>query len=313
MADKVTVNGFDINSNTIYQVSPKFDGNAPDGFRKERTTKALAPWGVNIEGIPFNDTKKVWDTGLYESSPVFTTKKKEEVNSILRFVNKHIVDPLEKQFYGEGKLDHKDTKDSFWMDYGIELYNGRIFNTADPKQLMDLYLSVLHGKVCPKGEAESSPYFPNAQFSIENKESARTVQQENDMLMVEAMGLFHTMLNSDTKKLGLVLNYVGVKLPENAESGLITSSFTAFLNHKEDSRLNKEQFVKAAKLSNTQEGYDELFYFKKLQKLFLKKIVTKDRENILFEDTVLGTSFKEAAQKVAKEPKIQKELLKFEK
>lgn len=306
----IKINEFDLKLDTIYQVMPKYDGSAPDGWRKERTTKALAPWGRNIEGIPFNDHKKVWDTGLYESSPSLSNRREEEVNDILSFVEKNIVRPLEDNLYGEGALDHKDVKDSFWLDYSIDLYNGRIFNTSDPRQLLDLYLCILHGKLCPKGKAESSPYYPFAQFTVENKEHSRSVQQENELLTVEAMGEFYSMLNNNKDRLKLVMNYVGVNIPVKASDGVYTTSFTSFINHRDNSRFNKEEFIEASKKAKEKEGYQELYFYDILGKLFKKKIVTREREFFMFEGTELGTSLKEAARKVAKETTIQAELLK---
>lgn len=300
----IKINDFEIKLNTIYQVMPKYDGSAPDGWRKERTTKALAPWGKNIEAIPFHEGKKVWDTGLYKDSPIFTHKKEEEVNEIVAFVQEHIVEKLEKSFYEKGTLDHKDKKESYWDNYGIELYNGRIFNTDDPKQLLDLYLSVLHGKICPKGKAESSPYFPFAQFTVENKERSKTVRQENELITTKAIGLFYSLLNSNKEKLRLVMNYVGVKVPEKASDGIFTTSFTSYIEHKDDSRLNKERFIEAVEMSNDPDKYQELYFYKVIQDLFRKKVITKEREYVVFEGTKLGTSYKEAAKKIASDKNL---------
>lgn len=306
----ITINDFEIKLDTIYQVMPKYDGSAPDGWRKERTTKALAPWGRNIEAIPFHEGMRVWDTGLYKDSPIFAHKKEEEVQEIVRFVKENIVDKLEGSFYSDGELDHKDKKDSYWNEYGIELYNGRIFNTSDPKQLLDLYLSVLHGKLCPKGKAESSPYFPFAQFTVENKEKSKTVQQENELITMEAMGQFYSLLNSNKKTLRLVLNYVGVSIQEKDSDGLFTTSFTTFINHKDNSRLNKENFIEAVKMSGSKGGYEELYLYDVLQKLYRKKIVTKDRDYFMFEGTKIGTSLKEAAKTVSKNQELKVEITK---
>lgn len=306
--ESIKINEFEIKLGTIYQVMPKYDGSAPDGWRKERTTKALAPWGKNIEAIPFHENMKVWDTGLYKDSPVFKFKKEEEVQQIVDFVQENIVSKLEGNFYNKGTLDHRDNKDSYWDNYGIELYNGRIFNTDDPKQLLDLYLSIVHGKLCPKGKAESSPYYPFAQYTVENKEQSKSVKQENELITMEAMGLFYSLLNSSKKNLKLVLNYVGVKVPEKANDGIYTTSFTSFIDHKNDSRLNKENFIEAVKMVNDPKKYQELYFYDVLNKLYRKKVVTKDREFVMFEGTKLGTSFKEAAKKVASDNNLMVEV-----
>ena len=299
------IKDFNIRLGTIFQVTPKYDGNAPDGFRKERTTKHLAEYGKNREAVPFDEYKKVWDTGLYKTSPCFQGMDPNEVDKLVDMLQKEVVGPLEERL-GENALSYRLSKENkFWDEYGIDLYRGRIFNTNEPDHLLALYEAILHGKLCPIGQ-ESSPFYKSAQFCVEDKEEAVSVRQKEDNLDIKAAGLFHSLSN-DPKKLQLALNYIGLRGldSKNFKPEVAVSAFKIFMDHKDDGYANKEMFIEAASMANTKFGYKELYYYQLLQELYKKRKVTKEFENYKLGDIELGNSLKEAASKISKDPTLE--------
>lgn len=286
----------------IYEVVPKFDGNAPDGLRELRTTKFPSHVGRNIEAVPFDSDRGMWDTGLYRESPCYAHKK--DVDSLVSQLQKFIVEPLSVEV-GEDRLTHRDVDKSYWENFHIRLHAGRVFNTEDPRQLLELFLACIHGYLAPR-DKESSPVYRTAQFCIENKEQVVSIKQENDLLDVQASGLFYTYMSSKPSTLQLILNYIGLKLPAGeVREETIASVFKLYCNHKTDGYNNKKTFVDTIKKAETDEGYSEIFYFDVLSKMFKKKQITRQKENFLFDETFLGTSLKEAAEKVAKSKDLQ--------
>lgn len=300
--DYIVVDGFKIKKGVIYETTPKFDGNAPDGFMKERTTKFLTSSGRNREAVPF--TSNVWDTGLYPESPSFYGHDLAEVQDTLRTVNEYIVKPFEK-LQGSEKLRHTEDNE-FWLNYGVDVYQGRIFNTDKPEDFLALYEMVFHRKLAPK-EHESNPDYRNAQFCIEDKEETQSVRQKEDNMEIEANGLFYK-LKEKPQYLELVLNYAGLRVPKvggNIDLQLVPSLFKNFIDHKENGFDNKKIFIEAANNILTPEGYSEMFLYSGIQALYKKKVITKSFEKFFLEDEELGTSLKQIAARLVKDSKLK--------
>lgn len=300
--DYIVIDGFEIKKGVIYEITPKFDGNAPDGFIKERTTKLLTSSGRNREAIPF--TSNVWDTGLYPESPSFYGHNPAEVADTLRVVSTHIIKPFEK-LQGEGKLAHKEDSE-FWLNYGVDIYKGKIFNTDKPEDFLALYEMVFHKKLAPK-EHESNPDYRNAQFCIEDKEQTQTVKQKEDNMEIEANGLFFK-LKEKPQYLELALNYAGLRVPKASgkiDLQLAPSLFKNFIDHKDNGFDNKKIFIDAANNVMTQEGYEEMYIYSGIQALYKKKVITKSFEKFFLDDEELGTNLKQIAARLVKEPKLK--------
>lgn len=315
----INIHGFEFTvGDEVYQVTSKWDADAPKGYRDQRTTKLISPAsGKNTCTISFNDKVGVWDTGLYADSPMYNGLSKEKRLEIEKIVNENIVKPYEEKF-GKGKLDPRDPESRFWnrvdeSSFKIELYKDRIFNTAQPEERLEMFLALASRNLCPKDQ-ESSPDFRRAQFCIENKEKVRNLQQENDFLDVEATGAFYGLLDKP-KELKLILNYVGVKTSggNKLDKQLETSKFKRFADHKKDGYTNKKMFLEAVSMSKTAKGYEELNYYKIAQDLYRKGVITKNKEYFYLGDDTLGTNLKEVAATIAKDKAIQIEVMNSQK
>ena len=101
---------FHIEGEKAYQIINKFDANAPDGFRRERTTKVLDS-DASEQSIPlsvYDSQKRCWDTALDNTSRRLNElfPNKEDLQRHLQDVTKHIYNPL-LQIYNDIETKNK--------------------------------------------------------------------------------------------------------------------------------------------------------------------------------------------------------------
>lgn len=300
----------DLSDDIIYQVVPKYDADAPDGFKNSRTTKYLDDnVGVNTVEAIWNEDVGIWDTGLHEGSPVLNTMEPSKRKSFVDTVQKYIVEPFEKR-YGEGKLDPKDINSSYWnfvndSSFHVDLRNGKLFKTSDPQHVLQLFICLVNNSLAPK-EHEDLPQYNSAQFCIENRDKARDIEQEKDALQVDTIGKFYT-LKSNPQVLHLILNYIGLKgVTKDTPDTTVNQLFKHFTENKRDGYSNQKNFLEAADMSEKPKGMKQLGFYKSLQTLVKKGVVTKDRDQYVLGDAELGNSLKEASKLAAEKAAVSK-------
>lgn len=302
----VTVHGFEIKSNSIYQVIPKPDEDAPDGFRKERTTKILSPRIGEIVGCVKNAQTNTWDTGFYIYSPCYKNLPMDDREEIASNVVKNIKEPIENLYGGTERLDQNN--DEFWDDYSFELKNGGIFNTSDPKDLLNLYMAVLHRALAPKKDASESAY-REAKYCVVNKDEVIDRKLQKDLNYNKAVGSFWVLLENNKSKLLNVLSYLGLQADEKTSEATLSNVVTNFLQHKQNGDQNVDIFLDAFAKAKTTEGYKEISLFKELKDLAKKGIVTKEAGSYMLAGKTLGATFKIAASVVANDQSLQEAVI----
>lgn len=296
----------------IYEVVGKYDADAPDGFKNNQTTKLLDDAaGKNTISVGFDSMSNLWDTGLYEDSPMYAGLDEDTKQNLIKQINTLIVEPFEK-IYGKGKLDPRDPDSNFWnyvdknKSFKVDLYKGRIFNTEKPLDLLQLFICVANKDLAPK-KFESNPLFLKAQFCIDNQDEVRTTKIENDRLDMKATGTFYSMLNQP-KTLEPVLHYIGLKNIKVKNEDVAISMFKRFIDNKEQSYQNKKLFLEAVDLSSTPKGFKEILYYMHLDKLMSKGALVKLDGEFVIEEVKIGNNLKAAAKKVAEAPKLQQKI-----
>lgn len=200
------VNGLQIRQNSLYKVEPKYDADAPDGFREEGTTK-LPSEGITTESCcPFSLEANLYDTGLYIQSPCYRYLNAMEVSAVVKNLTTYIVKPFEA-VYGEGTLKPQNTE--FWDSYNVSLEEGLVFNTEEVSQLLDLYIAMRGNSLMPVSEA-GNPKFLNAQYAIKDATKSVSVKKERVMLKMDSISAFKAMLLSEKSLLIDVLKYLDI-------------------------------------------------------------------------------------------------------
>jgi len=294
---------FVLKSDKMYQIQPKMDASAPDGFKNAGTTKVISPDIGNTVHAPFNGDMKVWDTGFFKSSPILRGMKDEEKDLFVKMVNEHIVKPVE-DLKGEGVLGHQENN-PFLDDFGIELKAYRVLNTAEPLQRLALYFAVLGKHLAPK-EHQSNPLYSGAQYVIVNSEEAVNVKQEREMLKNEAIGLFYVLQKNDKEKMYNLLEYLGISNSKTTDKATLNSSFNRWLEDKTSGYQNSEIFTKTYSKFDSEDGEEELYLYKKLKELHDNNLVKMQRGEVFLDGKAIGAGYKLAASNLM-ENSVEKE------
>jgi hypothetical protein len=296
---------------TVYEVVPKYDADAPDGFRNNRTTKLLDfDAGKNTVSALFDRDLVLWDTGLYKDSPMYRGLSEEAKNSLGNKIEDLIVKPFER-IYGEGKLNPRDKDSEFWnytdsTSFKVDLYQGKLFKTKNPLDLLQLFICLSNKDLAPK-KHESSPKFRKAQFCIENKEEVRSTKVETDMIDMEVNGKFYSLL-SQPKTLQPILTYIGVKNINVENKELAITLFKRFVEDKEQAYQNKKLFLDAVSLESTKSGRKEIIYYSYLIDLLNKGKLKKEGDSYVIGETEVGSNLKAAAKFISKKTTMQQQV-----
>ena len=290
---------FHIEGEKAYQIINKFDANAPDGFRRERTTKVLDS-DASEQSIPlsvYDSQKRCWDTALDNTSRRLNElfPNKEDLQRHLQDVTKHIYNPL-LQIYTKEMLDSRNNE--FWDGYRYKLNFENVLNTKDPEQRAYLYFAVIHGHLAPV-DFESEPLFKRcAQFSVENKESVITVSQKRDLERNKAIARFTVLLEEDKEFLEIMLDYMGIPGLAGADESFANAIFTNWLS--KDDNQNPKQFLEIYKnFYKSEAGKKELKIYKTLKDMEKVKSIKVTVDGLLFDEEIIGKNFKEASKNVA--------------
>lgn len=308
----IKVNGVEIKPDSLYQIIPKKDDDAPDYYTKNGTSKLLMQ-GIT-DGAPclFDSNLNVWDTGFYENSPCYRGWSGTDIKTQVEALKKHIVEPFEA-LRGKGTLSHLDTKDSFWLSYASSnIYNGKVFNTAKPDDLLELYIALLGKHVCSKKD-ENSPFQKKAKYLVENKDAVVGVREERQRFKAEAIASVFKLKEVNKEKLKEVLTYLG--LPATDDDGLV-SVVMDYVENSKEGHNNSKRLVETINKVNSKSGAIEINIYGQLLELFRKGSISKvGSEYFLGEDSI-GLDLKSAALTIKKskplQEKLKKELVKLE-
>lgn len=296
---------FTIKSHKIYTVLPKPDPSAPDGLKEHGTTKIIHPDITDTVSAPFNVDMNVWDTGFYEFSPCLRGLSEEERKAHVENVQKYIVKKVE-QIKGEGILDHSPNN-RFFDEFPIALYNKLSFNTEDPIQLLMLYLVILGKDLAPK-EYVGHPKFRKAAYQVVNREKEISSKAQASIDRSKATGEFHSLLNSNKKKLRIILEYLGISSTIISDDDTYITVFQKFLEDKHDGYRNGKIFLETVEKFKG-DGSEELYIFDNLNSLATKGELKIFKQEYFLGDVNLGGSLKTAAYIVSQNDDLKVALM----
>lgn len=302
----ITVNGFTIRENTFYQVVPKPDPDAPQGFIDEGTTKVLDPRISDFVPNVFDSTMEAWDTGFYEeSASIRNLKDKEERVALL---NKIIVAPFEK-LKGKGKLSQY-SENKFWDEFRVDLHDGRLFDTSKITDLLDLYIAVLHGHLAPE-DKRSLHVYKNAAYCIKDKDAVTNYKEQREFDISQATVKLDTVFDADKKKLVLISNYLSLGIDMHTTKMEAVLILNEYMREQTRGSQNTKMFLETYERANTEVGYAELDTFTLLTDAYKKGIVTKISGDFMFNGHELGTNLKDSARELLKDKGLLVELRKL--
>jgi hypothetical protein len=293
----VKVNGLEIRRNSVYKISNKPDKTAPDGFQKVGTTKLPSEGIENSVACRYviqnaNTKTGVFDTGFFVGSPCYAGLDDNVKSEKVKALKKYIVSPYET-IHGDLCLDNKNLE--FWDSFSISLYDGRVLNTANPDDLLDLFIAVNSFELTPAGQ-EGSPQFNMADYIVEDKHTAMDVDKKRTNARFKAIGTFSMLGIENETKLINILKHLSVIRP-NIKPNLVDlqSYFEIWLNKDYQ---NADAFNKLYEKAKEDEGYNDIVLQVKVMTMILNGKLTKLGGQYQYKGVDLGVDSKSITQKL---------------
>lgn len=311
--DKVTfrVSNTDITLGYTYEVVPKYDADAPDGFRQWNTTKLLMRGVGETHGVTFDYSLNMWDTGFEMDSLCNSDIPEYEREVLVKAYNTHIKLPFEKKFRKDlSPVDTEDDKGfstSFWSTFGVEIYKGRTFDTSNVKELLELFVILKHFKVCEKGE--KSYLAREAKYNIINKEKLTSLKDTRNAEKLEAIAKFHVMLNSDKETLFTVLEWLNFGSVRNSEDITLQNIVMDYFENPDYGHQNISNFLETYKMTESESRKEEMEMFSLLNKMNNRRLFKYERKEYTLNGDPIGNSLKDIAARCLKDPELRKDVI----
>lgn len=291
-------NGFQIKTNSLYKIVGKPDANAPSGFVTEGVTKLPSDGVGNSVPCRFHITNTqtgtgVWDTGLHEASPCYHDKDVEEVKNIVKRLRTHIVNPYKRVNGKSRDLDHND--DEFWLNYSVNLFEKRVFNTSKVDDLLDLFIAVNNYSLCPKGK-EGDPRYSDADYCIVDIEKATDYKKQKASDKMNAVKNFAKMEAKNRMLLINILAYNNLKVSTSIDEETLNFTFQEWL--EKDSQ-NSTVFNESIERVGSEPKFEEkVNLYTKLNTLYKAErgVTRKSNGKYYYNDIELGGDLKNAAE-----------------
>lgn len=289
----VSVNGLDIKENSLYKIKDKPDNNALDGLREFGSTKIPQDFMATIVQCPWDSATGTFDTGLYVHSPCYKGLDHNVRTKIVKSLQERIVEPYER-IYGFGILDNKNEK--FWEETTVELEQGRIFNTANVKDLLELYIAMRGFELTPK-QSVGDPRFRNSQFIIEDREVTSKRRDERAQNYMNTLQTFFVLLTTAKHKLVAVLKYANMNGARSMNLDTPDSTLNSLFKDWIDSdSKNVDTFLRISGMVDKAKGMEELTFYSLLLDMNDRNKLIKVGEEYTYDDVPLGADLKTVAK-----------------
>lgn len=295
----IEVNSLKIQKGVLYKVENKLDKNAPDGFQKEGTTKLPRPDAANVVVCKFDHDSKLYDTGFYINSMCYRGMDKEDKEQIVKLLRKEIVEPFESLMNKEGLLEQSNYE--FWDSYTNDLHEGRVYNTDNSKDLLDLYIAMRGGYLTP-AHLTGDPRFNGSDFVV--KDSIETVNLKQKRINTEQDAIYHFkfLLDTDETKIIYTLKSLDViRLNIKPSKDDMSTAFSLWL---EKDFHNAETFEKTYKKVITENGYEEVILKTKVKEAINKGRIKKEGNEYYYQEVPIGIDVKSIVENLTKNDEL---------
>jgi len=315
MSDKkllFELHGLEIMSDTMYIVADKIDYSAPSGFQEAGVTKLPSDGVGHTFHAPYKRTSKfdgVWNTGFYELSPCYQGVSRDKVKIIVKNLMANVVMPYRAAI---GKADAlNEHNHDFFDKYNWTVQVGDIYRTENPLDVVALYMALIQREVMPKAKKGDSAFAETPYVVVDVSEKTKKSEEKANKEF-EAIGMFEILYKQERARLDLILYYIGGATFTADTSQAAYRSL--FKNYLAALPTNIEMFMGFVEKTDKEKGLAELNIYKKLKVRHINdpKIRKTAAGMIYYDQTELGSSLKNAAEAVAKDPsmsEIKKEIL----
>lgn len=293
------VQNFEIKLGESYEITGKLDLDAPEGFRAHNTTKYLIGGIGDVRSVPFDDIRNLWDTGFDEDDESNQSVHPDERAARVKAFVDHIKKTYEKKY--NVKLDNIDRPDSPWLNFKIDLYKGRTFDTSNEKDRLELFLALQHYYLHDKDDKSYKK--SNASFNLINKIKVTDIKKDRYNNKLKALKVFNTLLDSGLEDLYIILEWLGYSSVRNTpKENLLFSVMESF--EAEEGHIAISNFLDTYKMTQDNTKKEELEIFSLLNELRYKGKVKYERREFLLDGEVIGNSLKDASKRALANPDL---------
>lgn len=294
----VSIHGIDIKRNALYKIEPKLDKEAPNGFIEKGTTKL--PSEDISNSITCRFTEDRYDTGLYPFSPCYNGWDEERKLAVLSNLEKYIVKPFEQLKGKVGILEQGNYE--FWDNYNVDLQEGRVFNTNNITDLLDLYIALMSYNLAPVSKA-GAPEFQTADYIIVDATQSMSVKSKRNADKKDAMYGFASLEVKEKDTLINILKYLNIIrihiVPTERE---MTDAFFLWLDKDVQ---NPQSFNRIYEESKTERGKEKIMLKVKLDSMIASRKISKDGSELMYKGIPLGVDVKAAMHNLTNDEELK--------
>lgn len=309
----VKVANTEVHIGETYEVIGKKDLDAPSGFIENNTTKLLMAGIKELRSVPYDEMLERFDTGFeVQSACNFKIPSYEKAALVEQYV-KLIKKPYEESYNKDTNAINSD----FWMGnmdgakpYICEIYTGKTFDTANPKDLFDLFHALKQGFLCEEGEKDSD--LQKAKYCVKNKNRVLSLQEDRENDKFEANATFSILLDTvdadEDDTLYTILEWMQISNIRGADKATLKRTFIKLISNEKTGYASAKRFLEAYNLSHSEAGKEKMEIFSMLSKLQLRRKIEFKRNQYFLEDELLGNHLKGAAETALQKPELREKI-----
>ena len=305
------INDFEVKKDSIYVVKDKRDMDAPSGFIKAGVSKLPSKGVGDTFQVRFisrdGGRTGTWDTGFYEFSHCYKAQDKDSVKPLITSLKKNVLEPFRKAIGDPLAFEQENEK--FFLKQRFSIFSGKVFNTSDPVDTMELYFGLLTNQLTPKGQ-EGNTKFNDSSYVVVDINKDVKVKDERALEKFKAVGSFTNLLSSDKERLLAMLSYAGINPSKSVDDVTLISMFNDYLDQGQDDRII--MFNALVTETETEKGLEKVFIYKQLRSLIATGKVTKTSGLYYYDGNEIGPDLKQASESIVKNSKfagIKKEIM----
>lgn len=293
---------FHIRKNTVYTVIGRSDAGAPEALQKYGSSKIPFAGNCDYVNCPFDRIGNIYDTGFYPESRCYNDLTREAAAESAEMALKNVGEPYSRV----NNVDISQYNYEFWDSLSIKLYEGGlVFDTNNPTQLFNLYISILSGQLCPD-VLDGDPKFMNAFYMLIDSSVNLVQGDEYELNVLDATTNFMSLFKGSEEQRQTAIDiaiYLKIHDGMDADDRYFAVAFKRFLEERVE---NIERFKYAYDLSKDPTKHEILKMSRMLTMLMSRGRVRTDKEGLYLKGVLLGKEKQVISETVVMDPKQAK-------
>lgn len=322
-----TVKGVDVHRDSVFIVSSKkvkpVIPNYPDVKKFGSHPETFSPPFVRLSA---ESTSGRYDLGLDINSVHYKGVDKDVAKNTISDLKKNLFNfyidvhnlSIKDLEYSSSQRDIACDEDKIGiyddpnLGHCVTLYEGLELKTDNIHHLYAIYVALISKNACPNGQ-EGKPEYKDTPFILTDKTVRKREEKESIYKNFSIVGKLYALIESKSlNKLNGILEYCDFKTPPPKED----SDPVVFMTYISEHILNDTSSIDRveAVIRDTDENQRDMYRSLKRELKKKDSIITKDRNQFLYKDIVLGSNLKQISQHISERsddcfPEIRQKLL----